>query len=113
LTQRDDAALLRDMLNFASRAREASAGRSRTDLDDDPVLTAALERFVELIGEAASRLSRETRNANPQVQWREMIALRNRLVHGYFTVDLEILWNIVQDDIPTLINALERSMDTE
>ena len=100
------------MLNFASRAREAATGRSRTDLEDDPVLTAALERFVELTGEAASRLSRETRDSIPHIQWREIIALRNRLVHGYFTVDLDILWNIIQDDLPNLIAALERSTDS-
>ncbi len=73
------------------------------------MLTAALERFVELTGEAASRLSRETRDSIPHIQWREIIALRNRLVHGYFTVDLDILWNIIQDDLPNLIAALERS----
>ena len=112
MTRRDDAALLRDMLNFASRAREASTGRSRNDLEDDPVLTAALERFVELTGEAASRLSRETRDAIPHIKWREIIALRNRLVHGYFTVDLDILWNIIQDDLPNLIAALEKSTDS-
>jgi uncharacterized protein with HEPN domain len=99
------------MLNYAGLATTASTGRSRAHLDDDPVLAAALERFVEVMGEAASRLSEETRNANPQVRWREIIALRNRLVHGYFAVDHDVLWNIVQDDIPKLIIALENILD--
>lgn len=112
MTRRDDDALLRDMLTYARRASEAATGRSRADLDTDHVLAAALERFAEVIGEAASRLSAETRKSNPRIQWREIIALRNRLVHGYFTVDLDILWNIVQCDLPALIGALEDTIDT-
>ncbi len=104
---RDDSVLLLDMLEFACRARDAAASRSRADLEGDPVLAAALERFIELIGEAASRLSKETREAYRDIPWREIVALRNRLVHGYFAVDHDILWTIVTDDIPGLIAALE------
>jgi uncharacterized protein with HEPN domain len=68
----------------------------------------ALERFVEVIGEAASRLSENTRETSPNVPWHEIIAMRNRLVHGYFAVDLDILWTVVNDDLPELIEALDR-----
>lgn len=103
--------LLRDMLEYACRARDAVDSRSREDLDGDHVLSAALERFVEVIGEAAGRLSEETRDASPQVPWSEIIALRNRLVHGYFAVDHDILWTVIQDDIPELIAVLEDLVD--
>jgi len=104
---RDDTVLLRDMLDYARRASDAVVGKTRADLDNDDVLAAALERFVEVIGEAAGRLTNETRDASPQVPWKEIVALRNRLVHGYFAVDRDILWTIVEDDIPKLIDALE------
>jgi uncharacterized protein with HEPN domain len=95
------------MLDFASRASEAIEGHSRSALESDPVLLAALERFVEVIGEAASRLSEQTRAESPNVPWREIIAMRNRLVHGYFAVDRDILWTVVNDELPLLANALQ------
>ena len=104
----DDTILITDMLDYARRALTALEGRSREVLDTDTVLVAALERFVEVIGEAASRLSETTRESSPEVPWREIIAMRNRLVHGYFAVDLDILWTVVNDDLPELIDALER-----
>ena len=105
---REDTILLTDMVDYARRALTALEGRSREVLDTDTVLVAASERFVEVIGEAASRLSETTRESSPEVPWREIIAMRNRLVHGYFAVDLDILWTVVNDDLPELIDALER-----
>ena len=104
----DDTVLLTDMLDYAQRAVIALEGRSREVLDTDAVLVGALERFVEVIGEAASRLSENTRETSPNVPWHEIIAMRNRLVHGYFAVDLDILWTVVNDDLPELIDALDR-----
>jgi uncharacterized protein with HEPN domain len=105
---RDDTILITDMLDYARRAVSALDGRTREDLDTDDVLVGALERFVEVIGEAANRLSENTRESAPEVPWHEIIAMRNRLVHGYFAVDLDILWTVVTDDLPELIDALDR-----
>ncbi len=105
---RDDTILLNDMLDYARRAVDAVEGRSREVLDTDAVLVGALERFVEVIGAAAHRLSESTREAAPDIPWHEIIALRNRLVHGYFAVDLDILWSVAREDLPELINGLER-----
>ena len=105
---REDTILLNDMLDYARRAVDAVKGRSREVLDTDAVLVGALERFVEVIGEAANRLSESTREAAPDIPWHEIIALRNRLVHGYFAVDLDILWSVVRKDLPDLIANLER-----
>ena len=104
---REDTVLLSDMLDYARRAADAVDGRSREVLDTDDVLVGALERFVEVIGEAASRLSESTRESVPDIPWREIIAMRNRLIHGYFAVDLDILWTVVHDDLPALVTALE------
>lgn len=108
---RDDTVLLRDMLDYARRAEAALNNRTRTDLDNDAVLAGALERFVEVIGEAASRLSQATRDAAGGFPWHEIIAMRNRLVHGYFAVDFDILWTVVNDDLPELIAALEELVE--
>jgi len=61
-----------------------------------------------VIGEAASRLSESTRKTAPEIPWHEIIAMRNRLVHGYFAVDLDIRWTVVHDDPPELIESLEK-----
>jgi uncharacterized protein with HEPN domain len=78
---REDTILLEDMLDHARRAVTAIEVRSRDSLDTDGVLVAALERFVEVVGEAASRVTVNTRTMAPEIPWDEIIAMRNRLVH--------------------------------
>lgn len=66
--------------------------------------------LLEIIGEAASRVPAEQRLQHPDIPWPEIVGLRNRLIHGYDSVDFEILWQIVSDDLPPLIAALEKSL---
>ncbi len=108
----EDETRLRDMVDHANRAIKAVRGRDRDDLDHDEVLTAALERFVEIVGEAANRLSGEIKERIPDVPWRGIIAMRNRLVHGYSAVDHDILWNVVNNDLPNLISELKRILES-
>ncbi len=103
----EDEALLRDMLAYASRAVEAVANRERLDLESDPILAAAVERFIEVIGEAAGKVSADTQASAPQIPWREMVGMRNRLVHGYASVDHDILWDVVSADLVEVIEALQ------
>ena len=63
-------------------------------------------QLAQIVGEAASRVSEETRIRHPQIPWTQIVALRNRLIHGYDTVDLEILWQIVRNDMPPLVAEL-------
>ena len=112
MSHREDETHLRDMLDYASKAVEAIRGRARADLDRDAILGAALERFVEIIGEAANRVQDERRRAMPDVPWKQIVGMRNRLIHGYIAVDLDILWNVVHDDLPALIERLEKELDT-
>jgi uncharacterized protein with HEPN domain len=100
------------MLDHARRAVDAVVDRSRTELDVDPILAPALERFIEVIGEAASKVSEATRNELRQVPWREIIGMRNRLIHGYAAVDHDILWDVVVADLPELVATLEGLLDT-
>jgi uncharacterized protein with HEPN domain len=74
-------------------------------------LELALTRLLEIVGEAANRLSEDTRGKYAQIPWPQIIGLRNRLVHGYDAVDLDILWDIARQDLPPLIAALERIVE--
>lgn len=83
-----------------------SEGRTRPDLDTHRQLELSLIRLLEVIGEAANRLSAEDRVRFPEVPWADIISLRNRLIHGYDAVDLDIVWQVVTGDLPTLIDQL-------
>lgn len=104
----EDHVLLLDMVDHARRAVKAAENRIRADLDSDAVLAAAMERFIEVLGEAASKVSEATRDEAPTIPWRGIIGMRNRLVHGYAAVDHDIVWDVVTRDLPALLTELER-----
>lgn len=104
---------LRDMLNAAQKALSFAEGRSRQDLDSNEMLALALVRLLEVIGEAARFVPDEIKANHPEVQWREIAATRNRLIHGYFSVDLDIVWAIIQNDLPPLVEHLETMVREE
>lgn len=102
----DDAVSLRQMLDHAREASDLVKQRVRADLDQDRVLSLALVQLCQILGEAASRVSDQRRQQHPEVPWPQIIALRNRLIHGYDTINLDILWQILTGDLPPLITAL-------
>ena len=108
MTLHDDDVRLRHMLDYSREALELVRDRSRSDLDNDRVLELALVRLLEIIGEAATRVSEEGRARNPEIPWPQIIGLRNRLIHGYDSVDMDVLWEILQGDHPALIFKLEK-----
>jgi len=95
------------MLDYAHEAAEMARGRKRADLDTDRQFNLALVRLIEIIGEAANRVPEAERARMREVPWPQIVSLRNRLIHGYDEVDFNILWQIVTDDLPKLIEALE------
>jgi uncharacterized protein with HEPN domain len=101
------------MLDHAREAVEMVRGRSRGDLDTDRQLNLALVRLVEVIGEAANRVPDDFRSRHPQVPWRQTVGMRNRMVHGYDVIDFDILWSVLQKDLPPLIEALEKIVNEE
>lgn len=103
----DDTVRIRHMIDAAESAMRFVQGRRRADLDSDEMLCFALIRAVEIIGEAASKVSAEGRAAAPNVPWVEVTGMRNRLVHAYFDVDLDILWRTAQQAIPALLVQLK------
>ena len=76
------------------------------------MLALALIKEVEIIGEAATRVSQELADANPQIPWAKAAGMRNRLIHAYFDIDFDILWETVVTAVPALATQLERLLDT-
>ena len=104
---------LRDMLDHAREAVEMAQGKSREDLASDRMLTLALTHLVEIIGEAARQVPEEIRARHPHVPWRQIVGMRNRLIHGYSAVDLMLLLDTATDDLPALIDALQAIIQSE
>ena len=103
-----DSVRLAHMLDSIDEALLFAKGRSRNDLDDDRMLTLALLKTLEMIGEAASKITDDFKNRNPDVLWDAVIATRNRLIHGYFDIDLDIVWVTIRKDLPMLRRALRK-----
>ena len=103
-----DIVRLRHMLDAAHKAIEFAQGRSRADLDTDEMLNLALIRLLEVIGEAAKRVSSDCRKSYPEIPWKQIAGTRDRLIHGYFDVDMDIVWEIVTVDLPSLVVELEQ-----
>jgi len=108
MTQHDDMVRLQHMQDHALEAVDMIGGRSRSDLDQERMLELALVRLIEIIGEAAAKVSEGTQAKYPNIPWREIIDMRNRLVHGYDSVDLNILWDTIEIDLPPVIAELKK-----
>lgn len=104
----EDDVRLRHMLDYAREAVGFSQGRDRADLDSDRLFNLAMTRLVEVIGESAAQLSEATYQAHPDIPWPQIVALRNRLIHGYDQINFDILWDIIELNFPPLIQKLER-----
>lgn len=105
--RRDDIVCVKHALDAAKKAVDFSEGHDRDDLDSDEKLALSLVRLLEIVGEAANSVSEEYRKKHKDVPWKKMVALRNRLIHGYFDVNHDIVWDTVRSDLPPLIKALE------
>lgn len=94
------------MVDAAEAACSFVTGRQRDDLDHDQMLLFAVVRAIEIIGEAAARLSLEGRAAAPEVPWSPIIGMRNRMVHAYFSIDPDVVWQTVTVELPRLRQQL-------
>ena len=112
MTKRSSDIRLRHMLDHAREVVALAEGKTRRDLDNDRLLELALVRLLEIVGEAASRIPKEECAKHPEIPWPEIVGLRNRLIHGYDAVDLDILWQIIVHDLPPLVAALEAIVTT-
>lgn len=110
MRQPDDA-LFVDMLVYARRIAAAVAGVSRSDFDDDQILQLPLAYLIQVIGEAASRLTSEQRAQHPNIPWRDIIGMRHVVVHDYLRIDFDVVWETATNGVPALILELEQIAD--
>lgn len=103
-----DTTYIRHMLDFSRQAVGFTRGGKRADLDTNIMLALAVTRLIELIGEAARKVSPDLRHSHPEIPWLQIIGTRDRLAHGYIEVDNDIIWRIVTDNLPALIKQLEK-----
>ena len=91
------------MLDATEKALAFAEGQTRLDLNQNELLALALVRLLEIVGEVARFVPDGVKESQPEVPWREISGTRDRLIHGYFSVDLDIVWSIVQHDLPSLV----------
>ena len=109
----DDDVRVRHMIDAITTALRFVEGRTRSDLDDDEMRVLALTKLIEIVGEAAKQVTAETRQQLPAVPWSAAARMRDRLVHHYFDIDLDVLWSTVESDLPGLLAVLPRPAEDE
>jgi uncharacterized protein with HEPN domain len=108
-----DRVRLMHMLDAAREAVSFAADRARADLDRDRMLNLSLVHLLEIVGEAARRVSPESREQYPAIPWLDISDMRNRLAHGYEDINLDIVWQVVSAQLSPLITELERILAAE
>ena len=104
----EDRVRLRHMLDAALEIQQYVHSSAREDLDRDRKLVHSLVRLLEIIGEAATQVSQELRNNAPAISWPIIVGMRNRLIHAYFSINLDVVWRTSTEDIPSLIIELHK-----
>jgi uncharacterized protein with HEPN domain len=107
----EDKVRLQHMLDASLEIQQYVQSSKRKDLDEDRKLVHSLVRLFEIIGEAASQVSDELREYIPEIPWFVIIGMRNRLIHAYFSINLDVVWKTSTEDIPSLIFELKKILD--
>jgi len=102
-----DETRLRHMLDATYEALSFVSGKTRVDVISNRILVLALIQLLEIIGEAANGISNKRRDDHPEIPWNFIIKMRHRLIHGYFDVDEDIIWQTISKDLPLLRKNLE------
>ena len=103
-----DSVYVGHMLDMARKAVAKSAGVTRDMYEGDENLRLALTHLVQVIGEAGRHVSREFCDEHPEIPWQEIVGMRHKVVHDYLGVDEDIVWQVVTEDLPSLIASLEK-----
>ena len=112
MSRRSVRLLLDDMLEATERIERYVAGMDQSAFLADEKTSDAVVRNLEILGEAAAHVPDEFRSSTPELEWPRIVGLRNRVVHGYFAVDLELVWRIVVSDLPALASRLRTLRDS-
>ncbi len=108
---KDNDVRIRHILDAAREAVSFAEGRCRSDLDSDRKLSLSLVQLLEIIGEAARGVSSQFRKSHPDLPWKSMASMRDRLIHGYFDINLDVVWETVTKDLPLLIVQMEKILE--
>jgi uncharacterized protein with HEPN domain len=111
--KREDQVRLQHMLDAALEIQQYVQSSTREDLNHDRKLVHSLVRLLEVIGEAANQVSQEVRDKAPEIPWLVIIGMRNRLIHAYFSINLNVVWSTSTEDIPLIITELDRLLGGE
>lgn len=111
--KKDDTFYLRHILDAISRIEEYSYKMEYKDFKDNRLVQDGIIRQIEIIGEATKKLSKETREKNPGIPWNDMAGMRDKLIHDYFGVDTDAVWDTVEKDIPSLKGKLKNIIETK
>ena len=106
-----DLVRVKHMIEAADEAISFAQGRNRGDLNKDRMLTVALMREIEVVGEAASKISEDFKRLHPEIPWALIIGMRNKLIHAYFDINLDILWRTVTVNLPLLKEQLDSILE--
>ncbi|MGZ6369670.1 MAG: HepT-like ribonuclease domain-containing protein [Bdellovibrionota bacterium] len=96
------------MISAIEESRVFLKGKTRQSLNRSRMLALAVTKEMEIVGEAASKISEEFRERYPEIPWLRIVSMRNRLIHGYFDIELDIVWNTVTKVLPPLLKSLLR-----
>ncbi len=106
----DDLTRLKHIRDAAQEALSFTMNRTRNDLDTDRMLSLALVRLVEIIGEAGNRVSETCQAKYSRIPWRQIVGMRNRIIHAYFDIDLDIVWQVITHDLDSLVIEVEKAI---
>lgn len=106
----DDLTRLKHIRDAAQEALSFVNKRTRQDLDRDRMLSLALVRLIEIIGEAANNISEPCQTKYAKIPWRQIIGMRNRITHAYFDIDLDIIWQVITHDLDYLLIEVEKAI---
>jgi len=109
----EDSVRVQHMIEAAQAAIDFASGRQAGELASDRMLLFSLVRAIEVIGEAAGKVSEEVRRSSPEIPWAMIVSMRNRLIHAYFDIDREILWKTVSNELPPLLARLNALIESE
>ena len=110
---KDDLVRLRHMLDAANEALDFTRDKTRDDLDNERMLLLSVTKLIEIIGEAANKVTDQVQAEHPEIDWTSIVGMRHKLSHGYFEIDNDIVWATITEDLPPLIEALEGILDRE
>lgn len=111
--QKDDLVYAGHMLDMARKALDLVRGKNRPDYNSDEALRFALAHIIQVIGEAARRVSKQFCGAHPQIPWKAIVGMRHKVVHDYMNVDEDVVWDTVVKELPPLVAALEKIVPPE